>query len=458
MNPQNLKYLTLLLIILLSVQCKKKISPSNNQAETRKGDYYVATNGDDNNPGTQDAPFKTIKKGVKTVSPGQTLIIKAGNYDEFIFVEKGGTNENERINILSEKIGEAKCKGFRIFKKADYITINGFEITSNDPNYAGIVIYGNSYIEISDCHIYECPSGAIRCFKNAKAPKFINNNMEHNGFFGIYLDGNNGTIHNNTISRTVQFHPDCNPAEHSGADADGIVIFGHSHTITANKIINIGDPNEPGNIDPHADCIQTSKISGNTVLTNSIIANNYFNVNNKTGKGIIIESYDTECHDIIIYNNIFEIIDIGIAAYTGKYSNIKIANNVFKTNLKQKSWGTAVFLKNVNNYEFINNITIDCKTEHRKIIGGNGIIENNIAYNSDNSKFSMTPKKQESEITGQNPNFVNYTGKHGENDYHLQKNSIAIDKGKNLNYIIIDKDYKPRPQGDNIDIGPYEYE
>ncbi len=448
-------------LILSILACKKpKAKDTNNtnnnttDQEIRKGDFYVSPTGNDNNSGSEDMPFATIKKGVEALSDGETLIVKSGVYDEFVYVEKGG--EKKSINILAETINKTQCSGFRIFKKADNVKINGFKIVETNPENSGIVVYGKSNIEISDCHISECSSGAIRIFKNAKNIIIKNNTMVHNGFFGIYMDGQNAVIENNTISRTVQFHPNCVPSEHPGADADGIVIYGSGHRIVGNTITDIGEPNDPNNVNPHSDCIQSSKISSNTVLKNSTIANNYFKVNHNSGKGIIIESKNSYCENMEIYNNIFEIKDIGICMSNGKYRNISVCNNVFKTNLEQASWGTAIFMKNVENYKFINNITIDCRNEHRKIIGGSGEISHNLAYNSDNSNFSMTPPKQENEIVGENPNFVKYTGLHGNNDYHLQSNSPAIDKGKTLEFIKFDKENTERPQGNNYDIGCYE--
>ncbi len=459
------KYVNFLLIfvLFLNTQCKKeKVEPTDKpddkKTEIRKGDFYVSKDGDDNNAGTTDAPFASIQRGVKALSSGQTLIVKAGVYNEFVSISKGGDDETRKINILSEKINDAECSGFLIFKQADNVKINGFKITKTSENLSsGIKVYGNANVEISDCNIFECPEGGIRFLRNAQNPIVANNTLKHNGFFGIYMDASNALIKENFISETVQFHQKCKPANHKGADADGIIIYGIGHKIIGNTIYNIGDPADKGNKNPHSDCIQTSRVVGNTVLKDAIIANNYFMVNHNSGKGIIIESYDTYCSDVFIYNNIFEVKDIGIAASNGKYENIKICNNVFKTNLKQKSWGTAVYLKNIDNYEFSNNITIDCRREHRKIIGGSGTISNNIAYNSDNSKFSMTPPKQKTEIVGKSPNFVKYTGKHGENDYHILENSPAKDAGKTLDFVKTDKDGTKRPQFSSYDIGAYEY-
>lgn len=457
---RQLKYILPLLALLFFVQCSKEdtaIQQKEPQQPKRTGNYYVAVNGNDNNPGTKNLPFKSITKGVSVLTPGKTLIVSKGEYNEFIDIATGGNKKLGAINIYAEEKHAVRCWGFRIFKNADFVTINGFKISSSKPNYSGIWVYGKSNIEIADCYIYECPTGGIKFFKNAAFPIIRNNTLEHNGFFGIYLNANHAIVKNNTISKTVQFHRNCNPDKHPGADADGIVVFGGYHQIVGNKIIDIGNPSDSGNKNPHSDCIQTSKINDNTVLQNSTICNNYFRVKHPSGKGIIMEPYSTNCKNISIYNNIFEVTDIGIAAYNGVYNDIKICNNIFKTNLKQKSWGTAVYLKNINNYQFINNITIDCKNEHRKIIGGTGKIAHNLAYNSDNSPFSMTPKKQATEIAGKSPNFVKYTGIHGENNYHLLSTSPAIDKGQTVSFIKTDKENTKRPQGNGYDIGVYEY-
>ena len=42
--------------------------------------YYVAVNGDDNNLGTQAEPFRSLKQGVRVLNPGDTLLIREGEY------------------------------------------------------------------------------------------------------------------------------------------------------------------------------------------------------------------------------------------------------------------------------------------------------------------------------------------------------------------------------------------
>ena len=46
--------------------------------------YHVAPGGADNNPGTADRPFRTVRAGVQALAPGDTLYLRAGTYAESI--------------------------------------------------------------------------------------------------------------------------------------------------------------------------------------------------------------------------------------------------------------------------------------------------------------------------------------------------------------------------------------
>src|SRR6476660_9411440 len=46
--------------------------------------YYVATTGNDSNPGTANQPFRTIVRGVKVLRAGDRLYIRSGTYGEHI--------------------------------------------------------------------------------------------------------------------------------------------------------------------------------------------------------------------------------------------------------------------------------------------------------------------------------------------------------------------------------------
>ena len=56
--------------------------------------YYVDGSkhgANDSNPGTEARPFKTIGRGVQSLQPGETLLIKAGTYRETVILNRSGT-------------------------------------------------------------------------------------------------------------------------------------------------------------------------------------------------------------------------------------------------------------------------------------------------------------------------------------------------------------------------------
>jgi hypothetical protein len=147
---------------------------------------------------------------------------------------------------------------------------------------------------------------------------------------------------------------------------------------------------------------------------------------------------------------------MGLGFYNVRFANIYVYNNVFKALLNDKSWGTSVSFKNINQFEYYNNITVDCHPQHRNIIGG-GRIGYNLAWNSDGTNPTGEPAFLSSEIVGSNPQFSDYTDSYGNNNYRILSNSPAIDKGLTLSNVTDDFDSISRPQGSAYDIGAFEY-
>lgn len=66
-------------------------------------EYYVATNGNDSNPGTISQPWRTWQKGFSTISAGDVLYIRGGNYTG-MYGSGHGVNISSRDGSSSAKI------------------------------------------------------------------------------------------------------------------------------------------------------------------------------------------------------------------------------------------------------------------------------------------------------------------------------------------------------------------
>jgi TusA-related sulfurtransferase len=68
--------------------------------------YYVATTGNNVNPGISSQPVKTIGKGISKLQSGDTLVIKPGTYAERLENIPSGTSETNRTVIKAEQPGK----------------------------------------------------------------------------------------------------------------------------------------------------------------------------------------------------------------------------------------------------------------------------------------------------------------------------------------------------------------
>ncbi len=65
--------------------------------------FFVAPNGRDDNPGSLERPFKTIRKGLSVLRPGDTLYLRAGRYHEAIEISGLQATAQKPITIAAYK-------------------------------------------------------------------------------------------------------------------------------------------------------------------------------------------------------------------------------------------------------------------------------------------------------------------------------------------------------------------
>ena len=108
---------------------------------TIQGDYFVATNGSDSNPGTITQPFRTIAKGVSMLTPGKTLLVRSGTYAESLQdTIPGGTSWSSPVTVaaypgdtvtIQPSSGASRALSFTGARK-QYIIVQGFRIDARN--------------------------------------------------------------------------------------------------------------------------------------------------------------------------------------------------------------------------------------------------------------------------------------------------------------------------------------
>lgn len=129
-------------------------------------EIFVATNGDDDNPGTLDKPLLTLEAAASQAIPGTSVSIREGVYYESLVPQHSGTASkpvvfqsylDEVVSISGEQFEDSPED--RILVQIDgvsYLTVKGLILenlsTDNrDKTVIGILITGESqHIEISD--------------------------------------------------------------------------------------------------------------------------------------------------------------------------------------------------------------------------------------------------------------------------------------------------------------------
>ncbi len=80
-------------------------------AASEATELHVSKNGNDANPGGANAPFRTISRGAEVAQPGDTVVVHAGTYREWVKPARGGTGEDARITYHAAKGEKVVIKG-----------------------------------------------------------------------------------------------------------------------------------------------------------------------------------------------------------------------------------------------------------------------------------------------------------------------------------------------------------
>jgi parallel beta-helix repeat protein len=417
--------------------------------------YCVSgVSGNDSNPGTQLAPWKTIQKAANIMIAGDEVIVAAGNYPERVTITRPGING---AIISYTATGTVECRGFTI--KADYILIDGFKVTAteaswNPPAY-GICLEGK-YCTIENNYAYYSPRGGIQLLPASSNCVIRNNRCHRNGMVGLEVHGSNHLVENNEVWGSVVYHT---PTGLNNGDADAIRYFGSGHILRGNYIhdIKYDDPENVG-YDPHIDGFQTWADSYHTAASNILIEKNLivlpvYKTAAANGHGFMLRdaSYITIRNNIVITHGGTETGGNG-----GTCHHLSILNNTFvgRLDFLKSNWPLGISLENCPYSTVKNNVVYNQVNYALYLTSGTltGLeISNNCIYNENGSTPGGTHYPYD--LWGLDPAFGNPAAR----DYHLKSGSPCINSGITRPDIVDDFDGVPRPIGGAYEIGAYEY-
>jgi len=118
--------------------------------------YYVSPTGNDANPGTATAPFKTFAKANSVLTAGSTLNIYAGTYTEQLKISKSGTSSALiTVKPLSGTvvIDMRNAATFGLNLAASYVTVSSLEIKNSGDICVNMV---GSNLTVDGLVVHEC--------------------------------------------------------------------------------------------------------------------------------------------------------------------------------------------------------------------------------------------------------------------------------------------------------------
>jgi parallel beta-helix repeat protein len=360
------------------------------------GTVYVSPTGADNNPGTFQAPFRTLAKGVSVLGPGDTLLVRGGTYAESLHGNIPSGESWARPVTLKAFPGEQVIirpdSAMRVlhFQSQHYIVVDGFVLDAANVQYDAVKIaYGYTspaahHIRIMNCEVKNAPkNGILIVGTGGDGNELINVNVHHNGLarygHGLYI-----CTDSNLVSG-CSFHHNAGWGVHIYSEAP--------------------DPYMP----------DRNVVRG-------------------------CRSYD---------NGQSGSWCVGIGVYAG--ADNLVVNNV--------TWGHTVGFEidyGVSGTRLLNNVAYD-NYGFGVYVGRDsqgGEIRNNILYGNGTGLVDDGAGTARSHnMVATNPQFVDP----GMADFRLQPGSPAIDAGAALAEVTTDINGTARPQGAGHDLGAYEY-
>lgn len=417
--------------------------------------YYVAADdaaADDSNPGSLEAPLKTIAQATMTMTAGDTAYIRQGIYNEQVRTQRSG-NASEGYIVFANYPGEnpvidgsgVTTGSNGIIVTHSYIKLIGLEIRNWNEN--AIWTEKAGYLEISDCIIHDVTYGIGLA---DGTHDFVLNRItaHHFDFYGFDASPSGGDDNYNGTFNDCVAHTGRDPEQ----NVDGFALgHGSQHDFTLNRCIvyNVFDGFD---------------ISARNTTLNGCMAYNCGNGGYKFWQDQV------RLVNCIGYNNEVTNVELdwdGAAGTTtlqnctfidGKVFNVWVENAADSLNMYNcilaggNNIGLAFEEKDISNYQGDYNI-FHTDNANRGILAG---YEDEFSLSRIASGDWTAYSSQDSHSRVVSSTVEVFTDP-GMYDLTLLANAAAIDAGTDVGAPGADFAGNPRPLGGGYDIGAYEW-
>jgi hypothetical protein len=401
--------------------------------------YYVATTGNNSNPGTNASPWRTIQHAVDSIGPGDTILVKSGTYagcriessgsPNAVCTLKADTGASVLINVPSSAQRHNSNIEIENFDETvRYWVIDGFEV-ANAGRY-GIDLRDTEYITVQNCFVHHSVvTGIFLAF--GYHPLIQYNESANNGEHGIY-QSNSGDY---PIIRANRLHHNVGAGLHMNGDrnftpGDGVISYA---LVEKNIVYENGTGGGSG---INCDGVNDSLIRNNLLYNNHASGISLYAIDGSQGSS----RNQVYNNTIIMASDGRWCVNIG-ASTEGQSEPVgnKIKNNILYT--------PHSFRGSISTYE---NDTPGFESDYNVVVnrfsidqgGTNRSLAQWQAFGYDLNSIIATPSAL----------FVNPAA----NDYHLTSGSPAFNTGTALTNVVDDLENIPRPQSTGHDIGCFE--
>lgn len=395
------------------------------------GTYYIAPPpaGDDGNPGTESQPWATLQHAADTIGPGDTVLVRAGNYAGAQFTTSGTSSApivleaypGETPAITSDN--ESTPDGINL-EGASWMTVQGFNVSNR--SRAGIRAVTCEHVTIRD------------------------NTTDGNFKWGIFTGFcDDLLIEDNVTSNSVDEH--------------GIYVSNSGDRPTIRGNVTFGN-NDCG-IQLNGDASE----GGDGIISDAVIEGNIIHDNN-LGTGGSAINMDGVQDSLIANNLLYDNHSSGISLFQDDGGGPSSGNRVLNNTVLVASDGRWAL--NIQDGAVDNTAENNILWNYHSYRGSLDISEDSLpGFHSDHNavmdRFTtddgdsiltlaewqqQTGQDAHSFVTTPDALFVDVA----DDNYQLSPSSPAVDAGTTLQDVTADIVGVTRPQGPAYDIGAYE--